>query len=93
MGVVTCQEGSISHGVAHHSLGAHSLGENFHNGEAISLSIPLVLRDSSLILVLGTHFCLGIHLPLGETPLGVHLVLGEAMLLRVPPSPREISLP
>jgi hypothetical protein len=47
-----------------------SLGGNFHNGEAIPLSIPPVLGGSSLGLVLGTHFLLGLHLPLGEIPLG-----------------------
>jgi hypothetical protein len=87
-----CQEDSIFHGIVCHSLREHPLGGKFHNGETIPLSTHLVLGDSSLGLVLGIHFHLGLHLTLGETSLRVCLVLGASMLLGVPPSLGEFIL-
>jgi hypothetical protein len=56
LGENMCLDDLIFYGLAHFSLGAHPLGENFHNGVAIHSSIHLVLGGSSLGLDLGILF-------------------------------------
>jgi hypothetical protein len=68
-------------GLAHLSLGAHPLGENFHRGEVFFLCPHLVPGVSSVRLTLGTYFLEGPNSPLGE-----FLVMGAVMLLEMPPS-------
>jgi hypothetical protein len=88
LGAVIILEVLNFHGVAHHSPGAHPLGEN----DFFLLFPHPVLGVSSLGLNLGISFLEIPHFPLGETPSGEFLVLGVVVLLEVPPSLGELTL-